>query len=104
MPETLPEYLVVGEGHSTLVFLHGLGGDHTNWEPQLAEFSRDHRCIAWTLPGYGTSPPLDALTWPNLSDLVARVLDDVGVRRASVIGLSMIVRRPLSRSEVAWAK
>lgn len=89
MSQPLPEYLVVGEGHSTLVFLHGLGGDHSNWQPQIAEFSKDYRCVAWTLPGYGVSPAMEALTWPNLSDMLARVLDDVGVHRASIVGLSM---------------
>ena len=89
MREPLPDYLVVGEGHSTLLFLHGLGGDHTNWLPQIADFAADYRCIAWTLPGYGISPAMDALTWPNLSDAVVRVLDDVGVNRATVVGLSM---------------
>ena len=89
MNEPLPEYMVVGEGHSTLVFLHGLGGDHTNWQPQFAEFASDYRCVAWTLPGYGLSPPLEALTWPNLSDMLARVLDDIGVDRATIVGISM---------------
>jgi pimeloyl-ACP methyl ester carboxylesterase len=81
--------LVVGEGPSTLVFLHGLGGDNSNWEPQITEFAKDYRCVAWTLPGYGASPPMEALTWPKLSDMLARVLDDVGVHRATIIGLSM---------------
>ena len=89
MAEPLPEYLVVGDGLRTLVFLHGLGGDHNNWHPQIASFAPDYRCIAWTLPGYGVSPAIDALTWPNLSDTVARVLDDVGVDTATVVGLSM---------------
>ena len=89
MSEPLPEYLVVGEGHRTLVFLHGLGGDHTNWQPQIGEFSSDYRCIAWTMPGFGISPPIDAFTWPNLSDLLARVLTDAGEKTATIIGLSM---------------
>ncbi|MFB0901379.1 MAG: alpha/beta fold hydrolase [Acidimicrobiales bacterium] len=89
MREPLPECLVVGEGPSTLVFLHGLGGDNSNWKPQITEFAKDYRCVAWTLPGYGASPPMEALTWPNLSDMLAQVLDDVGVHRATIIGLSM---------------
>lgn len=89
MNQPLPEYLVVGEGHATLVFLHGLGGDHSNWQPQIAAFSKHYRCVAWTLPGYGVSPAMESLTWPNLSDMVARVLDDVGVHRATIVGLSM---------------
>lgn len=89
MNEPLAEYVAVGEGQTTLVFLHGLGGDHRNWQPQIDEFSPDHRCVAWTLPGYGDSPPIETLTWPNLADMLARVLDDAGVDRATVVGLSM---------------
>lgn len=89
MTDPLPEYVVAGEGRSTLVFLHGLGGDHTNWQPQFTAFADEHRCIAWTLPGYGASPPVPAMTWSNLSNALARVLDDVGVGRATVVGLSM---------------
>jgi len=87
--EPLAEYVVVGDGDPTLLFLHGLGGDQTNWQPQFDEFSADYRCVAWTLPGYGVSPPIDALTFPNLSDMLVRVLDDVGAEQVSVVGLSM---------------
>jgi len=87
--EPLPEYVLVGDGPSSLVFLHGLGGDHTNWQPQLAEFSPEYRCLAWTLPGYGGSPAMASLTWPKLSDMLLRVLDHAGITRATVIGLSM---------------
>lgn len=89
MIDALPEYHVTGGGESAILFLHGLGGDFTNWRPQLDEFASDHRCIAWTLPGYGSSPALQTLTWPHLSDLIVRLLDKVGVDRAHVVGLSM---------------
>ena len=89
MTGPLPSYVDVGAGPETIVFLHGLGGDYSNWQPQLDEFSNDFRCLAWTLPGYGSSPAIDELTWSNLSDLLARVLDDAKVDRAHVVGLSM---------------
>ena len=89
MNDALAEYVAVGQGPTTLVFLHGLGGDHTNWQPQIAEFSASYRCVAWTLPGYGNSPPIEPLTWPNLADMLARVLDDADVQRATIVGLSM---------------
>jgi len=73
----------------TLLFLHGLGGDHTNWKPQLDAFGQQHRCISWTMPGYGASTPLDPMTWPTLADAAVSLLDDYGVARASLIGLSM---------------
>jgi len=89
MIDRLPDYVVAGDGDSTLLFLHGLGGDRTNWSPQIEEFWTDFRCVAWTLPGYGVSPPMASLTWPNLSAMVVRVLDEVGVEQVSIVGLSM---------------
>jgi len=89
---------VVGDGASdgqasdieTLLFLHGLGGDWTNWRPQLDAFSATHRCISWTLPGYGDSPPLDAdLTWPAIADAAVALLDHYDIATATVVGLSM---------------
>ncbi len=89
MNTPLPQYRVVGEGDGALLFLHGLGGDHTNWEPQVAEFSASHRCVAWTLPGYGASPSMASLTWPKLSAMLVRLLDHIGLERVHVVGLSM---------------
>jgi 3-oxoadipate enol-lactonase len=39
----------------TLVFLHGLGGTRTAWADQMSALSRNHRCVAWDMPGYGDS-------------------------------------------------
>ena len=72
-----------------MVFLHGLGGDYSNWQPQIDEFAPDYRCIAWTMPGFGDSPPIDELTWPNLAQLLATLLDEAEVASAHVVGLSM---------------
>lgn len=73
----------------TLLFLHGIGGDSTNWAPQLERFSDTHRCISWTMPGYGESDPLQPMTWPALADAAAELLDEHRVGQATVVGLSM---------------
>ena len=78
-----------GEG-PVVVFLHGLGGSRTAWEPQLAALADDFRCVAGDLPGYGASPPLDGpLTFPALADAVVGLLDTLGVERAPLVGLSL---------------
>lgn len=84
-----PEYQVFGEGEDTLLFLHGLGGDWTNWRPQLDEFSDRFRCIAWTSPGYGASPPLEILNWTTLANAAVGVLNAEEIDAAIVVGLSM---------------
>jgi len=78
-----------GDG-PVVVLLHGLGGSRTAWEPQIEALTGDFRCVAWDLPGYGASPPLDGpLTFPALADAVAGLLDTLDVERAPLVGLSL---------------
>ena len=71
-----------------VVFLHGLGGSRTSWEPQLSGLSGEFRCIAWDMPGYGASDPVVPLTFTAIADAVVRLLDDAGVDRAHLVGES----------------
>jgi len=76
-----------GQG-APLVFLPGLGGSRTSWEPQLSDLSDSFRCIAWDMPGYGASQPVAPLTFAAVADAVARLLDTAGVQRADLVGES----------------
>ena len=76
-----------GRGDPVL-FLHGLGGSRTSWEPQLEDLSDTFRCIAWDMPGYGASTPVEPLTLAAVADAVARLLDAAGVERAHLVGES----------------
>ena len=76
-----------GHGHPVL-FLHGLGGSRTSWEPQLEGLSGAFRCIAWDMPGYGASQPVAPLTFTTIADSAARLLDAAGVDRAHLVGES----------------
>jgi 3-oxoadipate enol-lactonase len=80
-------YRSAGTGRPVL-FLHGLGGSATAWEPQLDDLGDSFRCIAWDLPGYGDSAPLVPLTFPAIVDAAARLLDELDIERADVVGLS----------------
>lgn len=78
---------LAGDG-PTILFLHGLGGTRTAWEPQLEELADEFRCVAWDMPGYGDSVPVDPLTWETIADAAAAVLDTLAVQRTHVVGLS----------------
>ena len=80
-------YRDVGTG-APVLFLHGLGGSSVAWEPQLEALAGDHRCIAWDMPGYGGSEPIEPLTFHALADAAARLLDSLDVERVDVVGLS----------------
>jgi pimeloyl-ACP methyl ester carboxylesterase len=71
-----------------VLFLHGLGGSRTAWEPQLEALGDEFRCIAWDMPGYGESAPIEPLTFPAIADAAATLLDELHIERAHVVGLS----------------
>jgi len=72
-----------------LVLLHGLGGSRVSWDPQLEGLAERHRVIAWDMPGYGASRPLDGeVTFTALADAVIDFLDIVGADSAHLGGIS----------------
>lgn len=44
-----------GQGKPALVFVHGWCCDRTYHAPQVAHFSKTHRCVALDLRGHGES-------------------------------------------------
>lgn len=71
-----------------LVFLHGLGGTRVAWGPQLRELSDRFRCIAWDMPGYGDSPPIEPLTYHAIADALVGLLDQLEIDQVDLVGLS----------------
>jgi len=79
----------LGSG-SPLVFIHGLSGSWQNFLEQLPVFAREHRVIAFDLPGFGESDMPDAkITIRGYGEWVAALLDELGVGTAAVVGNSM---------------
>ena len=76
-----------GEG-DVLLFLHGLGGSRTAWEPQIEALNDQWRCVAWDMPGYGKSSPVSPLTFEAIADVAMKLLDRLGVESAHLCGLS----------------
>jgi 3-oxoadipate enol-lactonase len=57
-----------------ILFLHGLGGSRISWEPQLAKLGNERRCVAWDMPGYGASKPVEGdLTFGLLAMIVSHL-------------------------------
>ena len=74
----------------TVVFLHGVGQDHTVWVLPSRYFTRHGRnVVAVDLPGHGRSdgPPLKSIE--AMSDWVIGVLDSLSVQTAALVGHSM---------------
>ena len=73
-----------------VVFLHGIGGNRTNWHDQLPVFAERYTAVAWDARGYGDSDDYEgALEFADFSDDMERLFDHLGSHRAHLIGLSM---------------
>ncbi|MDF1721024.1 MAG: alpha/beta fold hydrolase [Minwuia sp.] len=84
----IPTFTDQGSG-APVIFLHGIGGNAGNWQPQVAALSAEFRCIAWNAPGYADSPALPEMTFPALADSLAALMDHLKLDKAVICGLSM---------------
>jgi len=95
-----------------VVFVHEFAGDCRSWEPQMRQFARHYRCVAFNARGYPPSDvPRDVAAYSQdraVKD-VAAVCAALGIAKAHVVGLSMggyaalhfAMRRPdIARSAV----
>lgn len=73
-----------------VVFLHGIGGNRTNWEGQLDYFGKRFCAVSWDARGYGASDdPPQTLKFSDFADDLVRLLDALKAQRAHLVGLSM---------------
>ncbi len=71
-----------------VIFLHGLGGGRGAWNPQLFGLADRFRCLAWDMPGYGASDPIEPLTFAGVADRLVGLLDRLELPKANLVGLS----------------
>lgn len=83
-----------------LVFLHGIGGAARAWRGQITAFGDRCRAIAWDMPGYGGSAPLESVSIATLADALQDFLREIGVEKPVLVGHSiggMIVQQWLTK-------
>ncbi len=90
IPEATLSINDVGQG-SSILFVHGFPLDHTMWREQIADLSRDHRCIAPDLRGFGQSTVTEGkVSMEQFADDLAALLDALMITEPVVLcGLSM---------------
>ena len=83
-------YAVAGEGPAVLL-IHGFPLDHTLWLDQSRDLAGEARVVAIDLRGFGASPRMghDVLDMERHASDCDLVLDELGIDRAHVVGLSM---------------
>ena len=88
-------YKMAGEGSTVLVLLHGFGASTFSWHAVLPELAKDFTVIAYDRPAFGLTQRL--MEWQGQNpygqegqvEMLAAVLDALGVRKAVLVGNSM---------------
>ena len=97
-------YEEAGRGPS-LLLLHAAGADSRMWDAQWLPFASQFHAVRLDFPGAGRSPYPES-PW-NSSEHLVQVLDELGMDRAAIVGVSMggsagidfVIEQP----ERAWA-
>jgi len=74
-----------------LIMLHGFGSSLHTWEPWARALDSTYRVIRFDLPGSGLSAPDPTGDYADMRSmqLLAALMDTLGIRRATLIGNSM---------------
>jgi 3-oxoadipate enol-lactonase len=100
----VPHYSTLGDGPLVL-FLHGIGGGHLAFAPQLESFAAaGYRAVAWDAPGYGSSAPIEPYTFKALAMSCIALIENLAANKQPItlVGHSMggmvaqevVARRP----------
>ena len=85
-------YDEIGQG-PPLIFLHGIGGNRTNWINQQLAMADICTTISWDARGYGRSEDYDGpLEFSDFSNDLIRLLNSRKIDKAHFVGLSMGAR------------
>src|SRR5262245_48906252 len=82
-------YLEAGSGPA-VILLHGLGGDASNWAPNIIPFSKRYRVIVPDQIGFGHSDkPMINYRVGTLIDFLDGFMKELKMNRASLVGNSL---------------
>lgn len=85
-----PRWIETGAGPRALLFLHGVSGGAQGAAAILPAITPDGwRGLAWDMPGYGASAPINPLDFDGLADAVVALLDAAGLKEAVLVGHSL---------------
>ena len=77
------------EGTTPILFIHGVGLDHSIWEPQT-KFFKDQTTIVYDLIGHGLSTcTLDEVNFEDFSKQIEGLLQILKIQKVIVIGFSL---------------
>lgn len=87
---TTCSYIEMGNGDTTIIFVHGLGSYSQAWKHQLTELSNRYRCIAIDLPGYGKSAlQTEKVSMSYYAEIVHALTKELNAKNPILVGHSM---------------
>lgn len=98
----IPTFTSLGSGPVVLM-LHGIGGGHLAFAPQVETLaSSGYRAVAWDMPGYGHSAPIEPYNFKGLAQSCINLIESLQAGPVTVVGHSMggmvaqevVARRP----------
>ena len=86
----LIHHVVTGQGRPPIVFVHGFGCAHSDWDAQVAHLSPRHQTVAVDLRGHGDSPgAAEECSIERYGADVADVMRALALPRSVLVGHSM---------------
>lgn len=83
-------YAEEGQGEHTVILLHGFCGSSAYWDDVVPLLSEACRCIVPDLRGHGrTDAPKGAYSIDGMADDVLKLMNELNITRAAVLGHSM---------------
>lgn len=80
-------YFEVAGSGPAIVLVHGGFGDRRMWDDHFEALAKDYRVVRYDLRGFGRTPASRAVYSPV--DDLRRLLDELGIERATLVGNSM---------------
>jgi 3-oxoadipate enol-lactonase len=85
----IPAFTVLGAG-PTVLMLHGIGGGHLSFAPQVETLaSSGYRAVAWDMPGYGRSAPIEPYNFKGLAQSCIALIEALKCGEVVLLGHSM---------------
>ena len=101
MSAMLPAYIEHGAGTTAVFLLHGVGGAKELWSDTLTALgAAGYHALAWDMPGYGQSAPVDPYDNAALAQALHDWVRHVGAARNVLVGHSMggmVVQEAMAR-------
>jgi 3-oxoadipate enol-lactonase len=86
---SIPTFTVLGSG-PTVLMLHGVGGGHLMFAPQVETLaSSGYRAVAWDMPGYGHSAPIEPYNFKGLAQSCVTLIESLQCAELTLVGHSM---------------